>query len=136
MRNLRMAGWFIVTVAGTLAACATTARLDTAAQRLDRSAHRFYEEVHLDRAPTHTTSDAARLAEATRDFSNAVDRNRSREDLRVAFDRVAERYHHVRSQVERGDPRYRDDAFAFERVTEAYLDVDRAMNYPGSRRHD
>ncbi|MGH8131095.1 MAG: hypothetical protein ACRES3_09615 [Steroidobacteraceae bacterium] len=115
--------------------CATTSSLGTAADRLDRSAHRFYEQVYADRAPSHTTDDAADLAEATRDFNRAVDRMRSRDDLRPSFDRVAERYHHLRRQVDGSDPYYRDNSVAFERVTEAYLDVDRAMNHPDSRAH-
>jgi hypothetical protein len=92
----------------------------------------FYQEVHSDRAPAHTTDDAAALAEATRDFSRAVDRTHSRDELQPSFDRLAERYHHVRQQVESRDSHYYDSSLAFERVTEAYLDVDRALNHPES----
>ena len=113
-----------------LAGCGTTSSLGTSAERLDSSAHRFYQEVYSDRAPAHTTDDAAALAEATRDFSRAVDRSRSRDELQPSFDRLAERYHHVRQQVENRDSRYYDSSLAFERVTEAYLDVDRALNHP------
>jgi hypothetical protein len=116
-----------------LAGCASTSSLGTAADRLDSSAHRFYDEVNTDRAPGHTTNDAALLAEATRDFSRAVDRSRTRDELRPSFDRVAERYHHLRGLVDEPKTPYRDKALAFERVTEAYLDVDRAMNHPDSR---
>jgi hypothetical protein len=118
-----------------LAACATAGSLGTAADRLDSSAHRFYEEVHYGRGAAHTTDDAAMLADATRDFRRAVDRSRSRDELRQSFDRVAERYHHLRRQVENRDPRYAEASGAFERVTDAYLDVDRAMNHPESTAH-
>ena len=71
-------------------------------------------------------------AEATRDFNRAVDRTHSRDALQPAFDRLAERYHHVRQQVENRESPYSDSTLAFERVTEAYLDVDRALNHPES----
>jgi len=115
-----------------LAGCSTTSGLGTSAERLDSSAHRFYQEVHSDRAPAHTTDDAAALAEATRDFSRAVDRTKSRDELQPTFDRLAERYHHVRKQVDNHESPYSDSSLAFERVTEAYLDVDRALNHPES----
>lgn len=115
-----------------LAGCATTTSLGTAADRLDSSARRFYQETYYDRAPRPTTDDAARLADAARDFNRAVDRAHSREDLRLSFDRVAERYHDLRRQVDDRDSRYGEASLAFDRVTEAYLDVDRAMNHSGS----
>jgi len=115
-----------------LAGCGTTSSLGTSAERLDSSAHRFYQEVHSDRAPAHTTDDAAALAEATRDFSRAVDRTHARDELQPSFDRLAERYHHVRQLVESRDSHYYGSGLAFERVTEAYLDVDRALNHPES----
>ncbi len=129
-------GTLLLLATTMLAGCASTSSLGTAADRLDSSAHRFYEEVHTDRAPGHATNDAAMLAEATRDFNRAVDRSRSRDDLRPSFDRVAERYHHLRKQVDEPGTRYDDNSLAFERVTDAYLDVDRAMNHPDSRYHD
>jgi len=113
-----------------LAGCASTSGLGSAANRLDNSAHRFYEHVYRGRAAGHTTDDAALLAEATRDFSRAVDRTRSRDELRPSFDRVAENYHHLRQQLQDRDPRFSDASLAFEHVTDAYLDVDRQMNYP------
>src|SRR4026207_1448436 len=115
-----------------LAGCGTTSSLGTSAERLDSSAHRFYQEVHSDRAPVHTTDDAAALAEATRDFSRAGDRTHSRDGRQPGFDRLAERYHHVRKQVDNRESPYSDSSLAFERVTEAYLDVDRALNHPES----
>lgn len=118
-----------------LAGCGSSSSLGSAADRLDRSAHRFYEEVHAFRAPRHATDDAARLAEAARDFNRAVDRSRSRDDVRASFERMAEQYHHVRRLVENRDARYGEVGSAFQPVTDAYLDVDRAMNHAGSDRH-
>jgi hypothetical protein len=126
---------WVLMAGAALAACAATSNLGTAAERLDRSAQRFYDEVQTDRAYGHTANDAARFADAAREFSRAVDRTRSREELHLSFDRVGRSYHHLRGQVERRGSPYTDDALAFERVTEAYLDVDRAMNHPGSRYH-
>jgi hypothetical protein len=115
-----------------LAGCGTTSGLGTAADRLDSSAHRFYDSVYTERGPAHATDDARALAEATRDFNRAVDGRRSRDELQPSFDRVAERYHDLRQQVADRDTRYAGDGVAFDRVTEAYLDVERAMNYPGN----
>jgi len=121
---------------GLLVGCATTGGLGTAANRLDNSAQRFYEQLLAQPAPGHSASDAAMLVDATRDFDRAVNHNRSRENLRPSFERVAERYHHLRRQLDNRD--YGDwyGRSGFDRVTEAYLDVDRQMNYPDSRYHD
>jgi len=123
-------------VLGLLVGCATTGSLGTAANRLDNSAHRFYEQLLAEPFTGHTASDAALFADATRDFDRAVSQSRSREDLRPTFDRVAERYHHLRGQLDsRGYDEWYQRA-GFDRVTEAYLDVDRAMNHPDSRYHN
>jgi hypothetical protein len=129
----RTHAWLVATL--LLAGCATTGSLGSAAERLDRSAQRFYDEVYTSRASAHTADDAAALVEAARDFNRAVDRRRSRDDLEPSFDRVAERYHHLRRQLGDRDPRYGHASLAFERVTEAYLDVDRAMNHPDRAPH-
>lgn len=117
-----------------LAGCGSTSSLGSAADRLDRSAHRFYEEVYAFRAPRHATDDAARLAEAAREFNRAVDRSRSRDEVRASFDRMAEQYHRVRRLVDDRDSRYAEVGGAFQPVTDAYLDVDRAMNHAQSAR--
>ena len=134
MKRIKRA-WAVPIAILLLAGCTTTGSLGAAAERLDSSAHRFYESLHYGQARAHTADDAAELAEATRAFRIAVDRSRTRDDLRASFDRVAERYHHLRRQVESRDPRYGEAALAFERVTDAYLDVDRAINHPGSSYH-
>jgi hypothetical protein len=125
----RATGFLLATL--LLASCASTSGLDTAAERLDRTAHRYYNQVTDGGAGPRTAEDAARLAEATRDFNRAVDSNRSRDDLRPTFDRVADQYHDLRRQVENRDPRYGSSSVAFDRLTDAYLDVDRAMNHSG-----
>ena len=124
----RATGFLIATL--LLAGCGSSGSLSTAADRLDRSAQRFYDQSYRDTGP-RTNENAARLAEATEDFSRAVDRNRSRDELRPSFDRVAERYHQLRRQVENRDSRDGSENLAFERVTDAYLDVDRALNHSG-----
>lgn len=116
-----------------VAGCATTGSLGAAANRLDSSAQRFYQEVYYGRGTGRTVDDAARLAQAANDFSHAVERGRSRDALQPDFDRVADRYYNVRRQVESRDPRFSDATLAFDRVTDAYLDVDRAMNHSDSR---
>ncbi|MGH8249310.1 MAG: hypothetical protein ACREVI_01215 [Steroidobacteraceae bacterium] len=124
---------FATSLAG---ACATTGSLDSAATRLDSSAQRFYEQIDSRSFSGRTADDAARLAEATRDFEMAVDGARSRDELRPRFERVSERYHNLREQVEDGDPMYRRQDVAFERVTDAYLDVDRMLNHGDDHDHD
>jgi len=121
---------------GLLVGCATTGSLGTAANRLDDSSQRFYEQLQAQRAAGHTDTDAAMLAEAARDFNRAVSQGGSRENLRQIFDRVAERYHHLRNQLESREYSDRYQRAGFDRVTQAYLDVDRAMNHPDSGYHN
>jgi hypothetical protein len=130
----RATGFLIATL--LLAGCGSTSSLGTAAERLDRTAHRYYDQVSNAGAGIHTSEDAARLAEATRDFNRAVDRRNSRDELRPSFDRVADQYHHLRRRVEDRDPPYGGTSVAFDRLTDAYLDVDRALNHSGSAYHD
>jgi hypothetical protein len=112
-----------------LAGCGTTSSLGTSADQLDSATHRYHRQVYQSPASAQLADDAASLAEASRAFNRAVDRNRSRDELQPSFARVAERYHHLRELVENRDSRLGASAPAFERVTDAYLDVDRAMNY-------
>jgi hypothetical protein len=115
--------------AALLAGCSTTGSLGTAADRLDQSAHRYYREVAYGRGPGPINQDAAELAEATREFNRAVDRAGSRDALQPSFDRVAGRYHELRDRVERRDGPYGESSYLFDRVTDAYLDVERVMNH-------
>lgn len=118
-----------------LAGCGSIGSLGSAADRLDRTTHRFYERVDAGPAAGHTATDAALLARAARDFNHAVDRSRSRDYLEPSFEHVALRYHHVRRQLEDGTGYDRYLRADFDSVTEAYLDVDRALNHPDSRYH-
>ena len=122
----------VLLLSALVAACATSSSLGTAASRLDSSAHRFYEQLDSRSFSNRTVEDAARLAAAARDFNRDVDMSRSREDLEPSFERVADRYHRLREQVD-DDAMYRRQELAFERVTEAYLDVDRVMNHHDGR---
>lgn len=119
-----------------LAGCSAAGGLGAAADRLDNTTQRFYERLHTEPATGHTAADAAQLAEAAHDFNRAVNLDPLRDNVRPAFDRVAERYHHLRRQLDDGDYYYRYHRAGFAGVTEAYLDVDRAMNHAGSRYHD
>ena len=121
-------------IAVLAAGCSSYGGLDRAADKLDRSANNFYRELNYSSRTNHTEADAAALAEAARQFNNDVDSNRSRDYLRPSFDRVAERYHHLRRQLDDRTYRERYVNAGFDRVTDAYLDVDRAMNYPDSSR--
>jgi hypothetical protein len=126
MRNLIA----LLLLAGVLAGCATGGSLGAAADRLDNTAHRFSRELYAAPAPSHAATDAARLADAARSFNRDVDRNASHDRLRASFGYVADRYHQLRSELE-GRRYY--DSYGFERVTDAYLDVDRVMNNRQSR---
>ena len=120
---------------GLFAGCTAGGSLGTAADRLDRTSHDFYRQLEYSSASNHTESDAAALAEAADDFNRQVDRSRSRDSLQPSFDRVAERYHHLRDQLDDHDYYRRYTDAGFDRVTEAYLDVERAMEYPTSSRY-
>jgi hypothetical protein len=118
---------------GVLVGCATTGSLSTAANRLDDSSRRFYEQLQAERVGGQAETDAAMLADAARDYHRAVSQGVSGDDLRRSFDRVAERYHNLRTLL--GNREYSDrfQRAGFDSVTQAYLDVDRAMNHPDSR---
>jgi hypothetical protein len=115
----------LLLLTGALAGCATGGSLSAAADRLDNSAHQFSRELYASPAPSDAATDAARLADAARNFNRDVDRNASHDRLQSSFGYVAERYHELRSELE-GRRYY--SAYGFERVTDAYLDVDRVMN--------
>ena len=131
--NRRIACLLLATL---FAGCTTSGSLGSAANRLDSTSHDFYRQLEYSSASGHSDSDAAALAEAASDFNRAVDRNRSRDNLRPSFDRVAERYHHLREQLDDHEYARRYSDAGFDRVTEAYLDVERTLNYPDSRYHN
>lgn len=115
---------------GLLMGCATLGSLGTAANQLDDESRRFSEQLHAERGTANADSEAAALADAARDFNRAVNDNMSRENLRQVFNRVSERYHRLRNRLD--DSNYRDSyqRAGFDRVTQAYLDVDRSLNHP------
>lgn len=117
-------------VLGLLMGCATIGGLGTAANRLDDESRRFSEQLHAQRDTASADSEAAALADAARDFSRAVNDNLSRENLRPVFNRVSERYHRLRNRLDDRDYRDSYQGAGFDRVTQAYLDVDRALNHP------
>lgn len=115
------------------AGCVTTgSNLLSAADTLDNRTQRFYEELRRYRADDRTVRDAEELADAADDFHRAIERRESSDELDFAFDRVAERYHQLREYY---DDRGRDrvESERFEAITTAYLEVEGALKYRGSR---
>lgn len=126
MKNLTIS----MLLLGLLTGCASIGSLGTAANQLDTAAGQFSQQIHAENGTGYADSEAAALSDAARDFNRAVDNNMSRENLRPAFSHVSERYHRLRNRLD--DREYRDsykDA-GFDRVTQAYLDVDRSLNHP------
>ena len=120
---------------GFVASCASTGvGLRSASDRLDESSDMFYRQLDRDRASRDTVDDAARLAEASHDFNREVSDGRGPDVLVPIFDRIAERYHELREEVDDRDNDYRYREAGFDRVTEAYLDVERAMDRQYGRR--
>lgn len=115
---------------GLLTGCASIGSLGTAANQLDTASGQFSQQLHAERGSGYADSEAAALADAARDFNRAVDNNMSRENLRPVFSDVSERYHSLRNRLD--DSEYRDSyqGAGFDRVTQAYLDVDRSLNHP------
>lgn len=112
------------------AGCASSggSNLRTASARLDDTSQAFYRQLATDPAPRSTVEDASVFADAARDFERDVRESRSRDVLAPGFERVADRYHRLRDQLDDRDYGNRYREAGFDRVTEAYLDVERAMN--------
>lgn len=103
-------------------------QLTRAADDLEVQTDRLYDEVRRDRDSTARVREAQSLAEAADDFHRAVQRGSSREDLDLAFDRVAEPYHDLREYYDnRSTDQYERDRF--EKLTTAYLEVEGALKY-------
>jgi hypothetical protein len=117
-------------LAVTLAACAAMGgRLMNASDALEERTARLYDEVRrdpLDRVSAEQT--AQDLARAAFDFRRAVERDSPRADLEAAFDRIAQPYHSLREHYgeSAADPVVRN---CFQDVTEAYLDVEGALQF-------
>lgn len=126
----------ILIALGLMAGCATGGvGLRSATDRLDDTSQSFYRQLDSAPASRGTMEDARRFADVTRGFNREVRDGRSPDVLGPMFDRVADAYHELRKQLgdrDYGD-RYREAGF--DRVTEAYLDVERAMDRQYGRRY-
>jgi hypothetical protein len=111
-----------------LSGCATTGgSLADASYRLNRSADAFYDETRHDDRSSDVQRQARQLADAANDFRHDVREHRSRDELRERFDKVAKEYHDLRDEV--GDHESSTDRTAFNDVTQAYLDLERQLEY-------
>lgn len=117
-----------------LAGCASTGGgLASSAERLERASYAFQRDADAGREGRGYERDARSLAEEAKDFRMTLsDRRADDRDVRDAFQDLSRSYHAARDEVERN--RGRDSAREFAAVTEAYLDVERAMNSSDSRR--
>jgi hypothetical protein len=128
--NIGLRHWLAApALAIVLVGCATTGGgLASSAERLERTSSAFQRD-----AEGGSERDARQLAEEARDFRQTLsDRRADDRDVREAFNDLSRRYHAARDEVERDRDRDADRSFAA--VTEAYLDVERAMNATDSRR--
>ena len=122
-----------------LAGCATTSGgLASSAERLERASYAFQRDAYEGREGRSYERDARSLAEEAKDFRMTLsDRRADDRDVRDAFQDLSRSYHAARDEVERDrsrDSASRDSAREFAAVTEAYLDVERAMNTSDARR--
>ncbi len=132
-----MAGFMLVALAG----CATTqGNLTSSADRLEHNADALAREEPRDtRAADYPTTgysrDARELADQAHDFRRTVmDRRADDREVKAAFEHVSRSYHTLRDDVDRSDSR--DAQADLKPVTDAYLDVERAMGgYPDADRY-
>jgi hypothetical protein len=120
--------WIMTGIAAaSLAACATTSSsLENSSERLEKNALELQDEAHDRNASSDYRRDAQELANEARDFRRTVsDRDADRDDVSDAFRDLSERYHALRDDTERA----REPALdaEFKDVTDAYLDIERAM---------
>ena len=111
--------------------CATTSGgLSSSAERLERASYTFERQANGDGGYER---DARDLSAEARDFNLTLkDRRADDRDVSDAFHDLSRSYHAARDEVERD--RSRDAERDFAPVTEAYLDVERAMNASETRR--
>jgi hypothetical protein len=120
--------WLALPLAVALVGCATTSGgLGNSAERLERAAASFQRDADESREGRHYENDAQDLAAEARDFRETLsDRGADDSDVREAFRDLSQSYHAARDEVaRRGD---REAEREFGAVTEAYLDVERAMS--------
>lgn len=118
-----------------LTGCATThGSLASSAERLERNADALARDSRSYDSSSGYSNDARELADEAHDFRRAVtDQSADRRDVNAAFEQLSRRYHALRDEVDRSNSR--DGEREFRPVTEAYLDVERAMGgYPNERR--
>ena len=135
IRHHRSRLFTIPMLAVVFTGCATTGGgLASSAERLERSSMAFQSEARADRESGNYQRDARDLAAEARDFRNTLsDRRADDRDVAAAFEDLSRRYHALRDEVERSNSR--DEEREFRPVTEAYLDVERAM-HSSARHHD
>jgi hypothetical protein len=126
--------WLALPVALAFVGCATTSGgLSSSAERLERSAASFQRDAEAGDEGRDYERDAQELAAEARDFRATLrDRSADDEDVQEAFRDLSRSYHAARDEVERDGDGDADREFAA--VTEAYLDLERAMNESGNRR--
>lgn len=103
----------------------TSGRLSDSAERLERSAYVLQADAGRS-ADRGYERDAEEFAEEARDFRQVIeDSDADEHDAHDAFRELSRRYHALRDEVERSDSEaaQRD----LQRVTEAYLDVERDL---------
>ncbi len=126
----------ILIALGLMAGCAASGvGLRSATDRLDDTSQSFYRQLASEPASRGTVLDAEQFADATHDFNREVRDGRSADVIAPLFDRVADRYHDLREQLDDRDYGNRYREAGFDRVTEAYLDVERAMDRQYGRRY-
>jgi hypothetical protein len=127
-------GSLAAAIAIAVAGCATTSGgLSSSAERLERASYAFQRDAYEGREGGGYERDARALADEAKDFRMTLsDRRADDRDVRAAFQDLSRSYHAARDEVERD--RSRDAAREFAPVTEAYLDVERAMNSSDERR--
>ena len=122
-----------IAIMAALGACATThGGLRSSADRLERNADALARDSSFE--SSGYSRDARELAAETHDFQRTVTDSRAdRRDIDAAFAQVSNRYHALRDEVDRSDSRQAQ--LDFRPVTDAYLDVERAMGgYPSDTR--
>jgi hypothetical protein len=127
----------VVSVLVVLTGCATTGSgLRTSAERLERNADALARDSRAYDSSNGYSHDARELAGEAHDFSRTVNDSRADKlDVNAAFEQLSRRYHALRDEVDRSSNR--DAEHDLRPVTEAYLDVERAIGgyHPDSRRY-
>lgn len=126
-------GWLALPLAVALVGCATTSGgLASSAERLERAAASFQRDAYETREGRRYENDARDLSGEARDFRETLsDRRADDRDVREAFRDLSQSYHAARDEVGRRGDREAEREFAA--VTDAYLDVERAMNEADDR---